>query len=415
MKITGISTLLLLVLILTCGSVYAVPGDRPEKLAVLDLEAKYGVEDSMAEAYSVLVRDAIHSFGEYEVMSTADLRAVMSREALLQAMGCDDNGSACLVNFGRAIGTRFMVAGSLSKLGSTYSISLRILDTKGENAGVVKRASGSCKCSEDELIGAVQKTAAELMGRGKYSAKEEEASRKKAVALEAERKNLAAEIERLKDERAEAAEVEKKLLIAESKELELKITAAKKGVFPDVERVTTNDQHNNSFAASNNKEKQQFRKKSVALVACKFDGRGSLFKSDLIDAVAAFFERNRNIYTLKYSVINTGSEVRYADQSNQKNKSNFWVKESIFSDYIPDVKKLSYAAKNIDADIILLYHIAYDWPEWRSLAYLFDSKNKSLHKRTWLQHGFNPGQSSETSEQFERLTSEVFLKFTDKK
>ena len=149
MKKTGVSTLLLLVLILTCGSVYAASGeqkkDRPEKLAVLDLEAKHGVDKSIAEAYSVLIRDEIHSYGEYEVMSTADLRAVMSREAMLQAMGCDDNGSACLVNFGRTIGTRFMVVGSLSKLGSTYSISLRILDTKGENAGVVKRASGSCK------------------------------------------------------------------------------------------------------------------------------------------------------------------------------------------------------------------------------------------------------------------------------
>ena len=113
MKKTRVFAFLLLVLV--CGSVHAAPREtinqengRLEKLAVLDLEANYGVEGGFAKALSVLIRDEIHSYGEYEVMSTADLRAVMSREAMLQAMGCDDDGAACLVSFGRAIGTRFL-------------------------------------------------------------------------------------------------------------------------------------------------------------------------------------------------------------------------------------------------------------------------------------------------------------------
>lgn len=127
-------------------------GGMLEKLAVLDLDAKYGISKEFAEGLSVIVRDEIHSRGNYEVMSREDLRAVADRTQLLQGMGCDDSGQ-CLIDFGRAIGTRFMVAGAISKFGATYFLSLRLLDTKGENAGVVRRVNQKCKCQyEDDLI-----------------------------------------------------------------------------------------------------------------------------------------------------------------------------------------------------------------------------------------------------------------------
>ncbi|OGR16074.1 MAG: hypothetical protein A2X81_12695 [Desulfobacterales bacterium GWB2_56_26] len=136
-----------------------------ERLAVMDLEAKRGTDKELAEALSIIIRDKLHSFGEYQVMSKSDIVAVASREQLQQALGCDDGTSQCLVNFGRAIGTRFMVAGDISKLGSTYTISLRMLDTKSETAGVVNRISERCKCEEDDLIGAAENVAARLVGK----------------------------------------------------------------------------------------------------------------------------------------------------------------------------------------------------------------------------------------------------------
>ncbi|HBG20185.1 MAG TPA: hypothetical protein DDY32_13170 [Desulfobulbaceae bacterium] len=137
---------------------------KKERLAVLDLESKYGVEKDFAEAISVIVRDEIHGHGIFEVMSREDIRAVASREALLQAMGCDEDGS-CLVDFGRLIGTRFMVAGSIAKIGTTYTLSLRMLDTKGENAGLVNRVSEQCNCDENQLIKSVKNVAAGIMGK----------------------------------------------------------------------------------------------------------------------------------------------------------------------------------------------------------------------------------------------------------
>jgi hypothetical protein len=67
-----------------------------ERLAVIDLVAKYGVDKALAEALSVIVRDKLHSFGEYQVMSTEDIQQVAGREQLMQAMGCDDAAGQCL-------------------------------------------------------------------------------------------------------------------------------------------------------------------------------------------------------------------------------------------------------------------------------------------------------------------------------
>ena len=157
--------------LLAGGFVWAgAPGQAAEKkpkerLAILDLDAKFGVEKGFAEALSVIIRDKIHGFGEYQVMSAEDIQAVASREQLKQAMGCDDTAGQCLVDFGRKIDSRFMVAGDISKLGSTYTVSLRMLDTKGNAAGVINRVSESCKCDDDMLINKVQDVAAKLVGK----------------------------------------------------------------------------------------------------------------------------------------------------------------------------------------------------------------------------------------------------------
>jgi len=138
-----------------------------ERLAVLDLEAKYGVEKAFAEGLSVIVRDAIHSYGQYVVMSQEDIRVVATREQLMQAIGCDDGNSECLLDFGRAIGSRFMVAGSILKFGTTFTVSLRMLDTNGDSAGIVNRVSKDCKCDEDRLIETVRNVSASLIGKQK--------------------------------------------------------------------------------------------------------------------------------------------------------------------------------------------------------------------------------------------------------
>jgi formylglycine-generating enzyme required for sulfatase activity len=133
------------------------------KLAVMDLKAKHGVKESLAEGLSVVVRDAIQGFGDYEVLSKEDVEVIAERTAIRQALGCDD--TKCLINIGRSLGTKFMVAGAISKFGETYNISLRLIDTMGKDPGVKQRVNRSCECREDELISSVTLVAGLLMGK----------------------------------------------------------------------------------------------------------------------------------------------------------------------------------------------------------------------------------------------------------
>jgi len=143
-----------------------------EKLAVLDMEA-VDVDSNLAYAMSVVLRDELHSYGKYEVLSREDLLAVAKRLSLQQQAGDDCADDQCLVSFGRKLGTRYMVAGVFSKVGNTYSVSLRLLDTEGENAGVLNRVYERCKCSQDELFDTVAAAAAKLMGRTPVAAAQE--------------------------------------------------------------------------------------------------------------------------------------------------------------------------------------------------------------------------------------------------
>lgn len=181
-----------------------------ERLAVLDLESKYGVDEGLAEALSIIVRSKLFSFGDYQVMSKSDIMAVATREQLRQALGCDDGTSQCLVNFGRAIGTRFMVAGAISKLGSTYTISLRMLDTKSDSAGVVNIVSESCKCSEDDLIGTAENVAARLVGKYIFTPKIVEVEKSTTDARKPDELTAKTELEqKLNKETELTAEIEK--------------------------------------------------------------------------------------------------------------------------------------------------------------------------------------------------------------
>jgi hypothetical protein len=134
-----------------------------EKMAVMELKPTHGVQESLAKALSVEVRNAIHSQGEYEVISKEDLAAIAERTRMRQSLGCDD--TRCLIDFGQAIGTRFMIAGSVSKLGETYSVDLRLIDTEGPEAGVKNRASKKCACPESKLFGTATAVAALVMGK----------------------------------------------------------------------------------------------------------------------------------------------------------------------------------------------------------------------------------------------------------
>ncbi|MFP2910230.1 CsgG/HfaB family protein, partial [Pyxidicoccus sp. 3LFB2] len=103
-------------------------GDKP-RLLVSDLVAQ-GAEASDAAALTDAVVQTLTGRGLFQVLSRGDVQTMLTTERQRQLLGaCDADASACATDLGSVLGARYVMTGSLSKLGSTYELSLQVLDT----------------------------------------------------------------------------------------------------------------------------------------------------------------------------------------------------------------------------------------------------------------------------------------------
>ena len=136
-------------------------------LAVMDLTATYGMEATLAKALTQVVMTEVSRQGRYDVMSPADIEAVAKREGITQKLSDCENQGLCLIEFGRKLGARYMIAGDVSKIGATYVTTLKFLDTGGDNPGVKAIENEKCKCSDDDLIFTVERLVSKLMAQAR--------------------------------------------------------------------------------------------------------------------------------------------------------------------------------------------------------------------------------------------------------
>lgn len=111
----------------------ALAADKPT-VAVFDLQAA-GVPAASASAIQDAVTDALAKRGFFEVISASEIRSMLGVERQKQLMGCSE-GTSCTAELADALGSRFVLTGTLSKLGDAFQLSLQLLDTqKGQPIG----------------------------------------------------------------------------------------------------------------------------------------------------------------------------------------------------------------------------------------------------------------------------------------
>ncbi len=112
----------------------AQDGGQPGKptLLVSDLEAQ-DVTPAQAAAVTDALTQALTQRGPFQVRSAADVRALLSSDRQAQLLGCAP-GESCGVDLSELSGARFVLSGSLSRLGQTYQLSLQMLDTRKNQA-----------------------------------------------------------------------------------------------------------------------------------------------------------------------------------------------------------------------------------------------------------------------------------------
>jgi TolB-like protein len=103
-------------------------GAKP-RLVVLGLNAAGGVEPEVAASLTEAITKEISTRGFFEVMSMAEIQTILGSERRRQVTGCKETATDCLAELADASGARFVVSGSVAKLGTAYQLSLQTLDT----------------------------------------------------------------------------------------------------------------------------------------------------------------------------------------------------------------------------------------------------------------------------------------------
>ncbi len=121
-----------LLLLLAAGSASAAepaPAKKP-KLIVLQLATAGGVEAGIGSALTEAVTTEVSSRGFFEVISSKDVETLLNVERQRELMGCSDEATNCLTELAGALGARFVLNGSVARLGDAYQLNLQTMDSQ---------------------------------------------------------------------------------------------------------------------------------------------------------------------------------------------------------------------------------------------------------------------------------------------
>ena len=97
-----------------------------ETVAIIDLEP-IGVSDDDARALTQRLTSQMIQIGKYTIVERSEMKRLLD-EQKFQYSGCVD--VACAVEIGKMLGAKTMVVGSVSKVGTVYSVDARMIDVK---------------------------------------------------------------------------------------------------------------------------------------------------------------------------------------------------------------------------------------------------------------------------------------------
>lgn len=119
---------------------------RP-KLAVLDIDARGEITNDQASVFTDIVRSHLVKSQRFEILERTHIEAVLKEQGFQMTQNC--NSADCRIKVGQLLGVNGLVTGSMSRLGSLYTLSLRIVDV--ENGKVLRDEFQDCRCSLEDL------------------------------------------------------------------------------------------------------------------------------------------------------------------------------------------------------------------------------------------------------------------------
>ena len=116
-------------------------------IAVLDFKG-LGLDKEETLILSDRLRAELVDIGVFQVIERARVQEILEEQGFQQETLCSTED--CAVEMGRMIGVRHIVAGSIGRLGNTFTTTVRLIDV--ESGEIVMRASDDCQCELDQLL-----------------------------------------------------------------------------------------------------------------------------------------------------------------------------------------------------------------------------------------------------------------------
>ncbi len=105
----------------------AAPKNTRPLVAVSELQ-RQGIEESEAAIISDRLRSELSATGAYRVMERSQMEAILREQGFQQSGAC--SGGDCQVEVGRLLGVQQLLVGQVGKIGSLYTMSVRMIDVQ---------------------------------------------------------------------------------------------------------------------------------------------------------------------------------------------------------------------------------------------------------------------------------------------
>lgn len=109
------------------------------KMIVLELSAAGGVDETVAGALTESITAHVASRGLFDVLGAREVQTLLSVERQRELLGCNEDAGSCFAELAGALGARFVLSGTLARLGESYQLTLQMLDSR--KAQTVARAT----------------------------------------------------------------------------------------------------------------------------------------------------------------------------------------------------------------------------------------------------------------------------------
>jgi hypothetical protein len=148
---------------LACGSTTRALQPTAKKtgeyVAVLQVRGE-GLERGTVTTLGELLVVSLDRLGPYRVVSPADIDALLGAEKMKDALGCDS--VACAAEIGGALGARYLISPTASRMGTSLYVTLNLIDSK--NAVAVARGSSKVKAHPDLYDQAIEAAVRSVLG-----------------------------------------------------------------------------------------------------------------------------------------------------------------------------------------------------------------------------------------------------------